>query len=57
MIIDCETCVMREIACADCVITVLFTPTSTPADISPAQGQALVALADQGMVPPLRFAQ
>lgn len=48
---------MREIACADCVITVLFTPASTPAEISPSQGQALVALADQGMVPPLRFAQ
>lgn len=48
---------MRDIACSDCVISVLFAPSVTPAEITTTEERALLALAEHGMVPPLRFAQ
>ncbi|MEI6648344.1 MAG: hypothetical protein WCO08_01745 [Actinomycetes bacterium] len=57
MIINCDTCIMRDIACSDCVISVLFAPSVTPAEITTTEERALLALAEHGMVPPLRFAQ
>ena len=32
MLIDCERCVMRDIACADCVVTALLGPPGLPGD-------------------------
>jgi len=56
MIIDCDTCTMRDLACSDCVVTVLLTIQERPiAEISPAEVDAISALADKGLVPPLRF--
>jgi hypothetical protein len=54
MIIDCDTCQVRDIACADCVVTVLL---GRPADdeIDPQEQNALAVLADSGLVPPLRL--
>jgi hypothetical protein len=54
MIIDCDRCVMRDIACDDCVVSVLLgAPPS--GEIGDAEAGALRALADGGLVPPLRM--
>lgn len=56
MIIDCDTCVMRDLACSDCVVSVLLTISDRPnAEISTAEMSAISALSDKGLVPPLRF--
>ncbi|MEI6215675.1 MAG: hypothetical protein WCP64_00235 [Actinomycetes bacterium] len=60
MIIDCESCTMKDLACSDCVVSVFLSiATSGPAkeEVSPQEITALSALADVGLVPPLRFAQ
>jgi hypothetical protein len=52
--IDCDTCVVRGVACHDCVVTVLLGP---PPELSfdHDEQQALAMLADSGLVPPLRM--
>jgi hypothetical protein len=56
MIIDCDTCVMRNLACGDCVVSVLLGP---PGALTPGfdveERAALDVLADSGLVPPLRL--
>jgi hypothetical protein len=52
MIVDCEGCVMRDLACGDCVVTHLLGP---PEGLGSAEQVALAALADGGLVPPLRM--
>ena len=54
--VDCETCVARGPACQDCVISVLLgAPGQGVVDLDPAEQAALSALADSGLVPPLRL--
>jgi len=56
MMIDCQTCTMRDISCGDCVVSVLLNITAAPAsEISNSQISALSVLSDKGLVPPLRF--
>lgn len=58
MLIDCDTCLMRDIACADCVVTFLSPPGALPARrtrLSEREDRALEALAGSGLVPPLRL--
>ena len=57
MLIDCERCVMRDIACADCVVTALLGPPGRPAvtEIGEAERRALRVLADARLVSPLRM--
>ena len=56
MIIDCDGCVMRDIACGDCVVSVLLGPPGASGDGFDAQERAaLGVLADSGLVPPLRL--
>jgi hypothetical protein len=61
MLIDCERCEMRDIACADCVVTALLGPPSPagPAawvtEIGEAERRALRVLADAKLVSPLRM--
>jgi hypothetical protein len=58
MIIDCDSCVMRDIACGDCVVSVLLqvTPaTDKKAELSKAHAAAINNLSLVGLVPPLRF--
>ena len=52
--IDCDTCLVRGLACHDCVVSVLLGP---PPDVGfDADSQrALKVLADSGLVPPLRM--
>lgn len=52
MLADCDRCALRDIACPECVITVIE---DGPARLSPEEVRALRVLADAGLVPPLRF--
>ena len=54
--IDCETCVVRGLACHDCVVTVLLGP---PPELTfdDDERRALEVLAEGGLVPPLRLVQ
>lgn len=53
--VDCDTCVARGPACGDCVITVLLGAPAQGVDLDGHEQAALSALADQGLVPPLRL--
>jgi len=58
MLIDCERCEMRDIACADCVVTALLGlpgPAGRVAEIGEAERRALRVLADAKLVSPLRM--
>jgi hypothetical protein len=47
---------MRDLACSDCVVSVLLTISDRPnAEISTAEVRAISTLSDKGLVPPLRF--
>lgn len=52
--IDCDNCAVRGLACHDCVVTVLLGP---PPELTfdEEEQRALSALADGGLVPPLRL--
>jgi hypothetical protein len=52
MIIDCDGCQMRDLACDDCVVTFLLEPVE---GLGSAERSALAVLADGGLVPPLRM--
>jgi hypothetical protein len=54
VVIDCDTCVVRGLACHDCVVTVLLGP---PPEVGfdEEEQQALAVLADSGLVPRLRM--
>jgi hypothetical protein len=62
VLIDCDSCEVRGLACGDCVVTVLLG--AAPADLSGPPGavdldaderRAIGVLADSGLVPPLRL--
>jgi hypothetical protein len=55
MLIDCERCVMRDIACSDCVVTALLRMPGPKCEIGEAEGRALRVLADARLVSPLRL--
>lgn len=52
MLIDCASCIMRDIACSDCVVTALLGP--MPASID-SHKDVLDVLANAGLVSPLRL--
>ena len=51
MIIDCDTCTMRDLACKECVVSFLIDTPSIEAEDS----RVIDLLASRGMIPPLRF--
>lgn len=54
--VDCASCVARgPAACGDCVISVLLGSPPQGVDLDGDERAALSALADQGLVPPLRL--
>jgi hypothetical protein len=53
MLIDCDGCVMRDVACGDCVVSFLLGPPDQRLD--EAEQTALAVLAQGGLVPPLRL--
>ena len=58
MLIDCDTCIARDLACRDCVVPVLLQITERaggPVDLDDAERAAIDTLAGAGLVPPLRL--
>jgi hypothetical protein len=58
MIIECATCMVRDLACHDCVVSVLLGfpgAEDEPADLQMEERAALAVLASSGLVPPLRL--
>jgi hypothetical protein len=55
MLIDCDRCAVRDVACSDCVVTALLGLPGPKHEIGAAEGRALRVLADARLVPPLRL--
>jgi hypothetical protein len=59
MIIDCDTCEVRGLACDDCVVSVLLGAPGAPGaprpELDESERLALDVLAGSGLVPPLRL--
>ena len=57
MIIDCDDCQVRDIACGDCVVSVLLgvPRVREPVELDEAEARAISVLAGSGLVPPLRL--
>lgn len=53
--VDCGGCVARGPACDDCVVSVVLDISRSPLDLDTDEQSALRALADGGLVPPLRL--
>ena len=53
--VDCDGCAVRGPACDDCVVTVLLGPPRFRFELAAEELSALDALADAGLVPPLRL--
>jgi hypothetical protein len=55
LVIDCDTCLVRGPACADCVVSCLLGGPPEPVELSEDEAGALDALAASGLLPPLRL--
>jgi len=55
MKIDCTTCPVRNIACDDCVVTLLLNIPSVDHQLDEVETAALDLLADSGLVPRLQL--
>ena len=61
MIIDCQRCEARGLACTNCAVSALVGDARDPAapgspELGTAELRALTMLANAGMIPPLRYA-
>ncbi len=52
VVIDCDTCVLRDVGCGDCVVSVLL---DAPGNLLGDERAALEVLADAGLAPRLRL--
>jgi hypothetical protein len=55
MLIDCDRCQVRGLACSDCVVSVLLGEPAHVAELDGAEQRAIDVLAEAGLVPPLRL--
>ena len=55
MLIDCDQCEMRDVACSDCVVTALLGKPGGRCEIGADERRALQVLADAKLVSPLRL--
>jgi hypothetical protein len=55
VLIDCDRCAVRGLACQDCVVTVLLSRPPTGLQLDEDERVAIGVLADSGLVPPLRL--
>jgi hypothetical protein len=55
MLIDCDACAVRGLACGDCVVTVLLGAPPQGVELDSSELSALDALAEVGLVPRLRL--
>ncbi len=53
--IDCDTCRVRGPACQECVVTVLLGTGAETFDLDDTERTAVAALAEAGLIPPLRL--
>jgi hypothetical protein len=53
--VDCGRCVAKGPACDDCVVSVVLDPSRRQLDLDTDEQSALEALADGGLIPPLRL--
>lgn len=55
MLIDCDSCAVRDLACGDCVVSAILGREPGSVELDSAEQQALGALAGGGLLPPLRL--
>ena len=55
MLIDCDGCAVRDLACGDCVVTVLLGAPPGAVEVDDGERRALDVLADSGLVPRLQL--
>jgi hypothetical protein len=55
VIIDCDSCEVRGLACGDCVVTALLGSPPSGVELDEGERAALDALAGSGLVPRLRL--
>jgi hypothetical protein len=65
MLIDCDTCAVRDVHCHDCVVSVFLTlphaieqapgPSCSAVELDETEQDALGSLMAAGLVPPLRL--
>jgi hypothetical protein len=55
VLIDCDRCEVRGLACGDCVVTVLLSRPPSGLRLDEDEQVAIGALAESGLVPPLRL--
>ena len=55
MLIDCDTCQAPDGACRDCMMTALLERPAAPVELDETERSAIKALAEAGLVPPLRL--
>jgi hypothetical protein len=53
--IDCDSCAARGPACGDCVVTALLGAPPEGVELDEAERRAIEALAEGGLIPPLRL--
>lgn len=55
VLIDCDGCAMQNLACGECVVTVLLGVPDAGIEVDEGERRALDVLADSGLVPRLRL--
>jgi hypothetical protein len=55
MLIDCEACSVRDVACGDCAVGVLLGMPPAGGTLDADERTAIGVLAASGLVPPLRL--
>lgn len=55
MVIDCDSCVVRGLACGDCVVTVMLGAPPGAIEVDHEEASALDVLARSGLVPRLQM--
>jgi hypothetical protein len=55
VLIDCDTCAVRDLQCGDCVVPVLLGAAPGALEVDDGEQQALAVLAESGLVPRLRL--
>jgi hypothetical protein len=55
VLLDCDSCAVRDLQCGDCVVTVLLGAPPGALEMDEGERKALDVLADSGLVPRLRL--
>ena len=57
LVIDCDSCSVRGLGCGDCMVTVLLGAPPDGVALDDTERRAIDALAEAGLIPPLRMVQ